>query len=104
MVGRKKEVSELLNLYDGNRAELVAVYGRRRVGKTFLIDETFRGRITLRHAGLSPIEMANQPGSRPLNKQLRAFYYSLLTQGMEKEHCPKDWLEAFLCLRCSFRR
>ena len=98
MVGRKKEVSELLNLYDGNRAELVAVYGRRRVGKTFLIDETFRGRITFRHAGLSPIEMANQPGSRPLNKQLRAFYYSLLTQGMEKEHCPKDWLEAFFML------
>ena len=40
MIGREKEVKELNKLYDRSRAELVAVYGRRRVGKTFLIDET----------------------------------------------------------------
>ena len=37
MVGRIKEVAELLELYAGDKAELVAVYGRRRVGKTYLI-------------------------------------------------------------------
>ena len=41
-VGREKEQTELLRRYRGNRAEFIAVYGRRRVGKTFLIDETFR--------------------------------------------------------------
>jgi AAA+ ATPase superfamily predicted ATPase len=34
MVGRTKEIKELNNLYDSHRAELVAVYGRRRIGKT----------------------------------------------------------------------
>lgn len=32
------------------------IYGRRRVGKTFLMDESLDGEITFRHAGLSPVE------------------------------------------------
>ncbi|MBP5622313.1 MAG: ATP-binding protein [Thermoguttaceae bacterium] len=50
MIGREQEVGELNRLYAGNKAELVAIYGRRRVGKTFLVDETFADRITFRHA------------------------------------------------------
>ena len=98
MIGREKEVAELLELYENNKAELVAVYGRRRVGKTFLVDETFRNKITFRHAGLSPIESNESNNSQPLKKQLEAFYYSLITHGMKKDHCPKDWLEAFFML------
>ena len=56
MIGRKQEVKELNRLYNRNRAELVAIYGRRRVGKTYLVDETFEGKITFRHAGLSPAD------------------------------------------------
>ena len=51
MIGRKQEADELRRLYERNRAELVAVYGRRRVGKTFLVDEVFAGKFTFRHAG-----------------------------------------------------
>lgn len=98
MVGREKEVSELLERYDCNEAQFVAVYGRRRVGKTYLIDETFKGRITFRHAGISPIELGDEPKGRPVKKQLQAFYYSLISQGMKKDHCPSDWLEAFFML------
>ena len=98
MIGRDKEVAELLDLYESDKAELVAVYGRRRVGKTYLIDETFKDRITFRHAGLSPVESNEQYKGQPLKKQLEAFYYSLVTQGMKKDHCPKDWLEAFFML------
>ena len=60
MIGRKKETEKLTELYNRNKAELVAIYGRRRVGKTYLVDETFKGRITFRHAGLSPIEVSEQ--------------------------------------------
>ncbi|MCR5721291.1 MAG: hypothetical protein K6G72_02950, partial [Lachnospiraceae bacterium] len=81
MVGREKEVSELLERYDCNEAQFVAVYGRRRVGKTYLIDETFKGRITFRHAGISPIESGDEPKGSPVKKQLQAFYYSLISQG-----------------------
>ena len=56
MIGRKQEVKELNRLYNRNKAELVAIYGRRRVGKTYLVDETFEGKITFRHAGLSPAD------------------------------------------------
>ena len=41
MVGRTKEIKELNRLYESDESEFVAVYGRRRVGKTYLIRETF---------------------------------------------------------------
>jgi len=56
IIGREREIRELRHLYDSNKAEFVAIYGRRRVGKTFLVDETLKGKITFRHAGLSPVE------------------------------------------------
>ena len=41
MIGRKKQIEELENLYNSKKSELIAVYGRRRVGKTYLtIDKT----------------------------------------------------------------
>ena len=46
IVGRKQEIEELERLYGSNRAEFVAIYGRRRVGKTFLIKQTFKDRFT----------------------------------------------------------
>ena len=46
IVGREAETEELLDLYNNGRAEFVAVYGRRRVGKTFLVDEVLKGKIT----------------------------------------------------------
>ena len=98
MTGRDKEVAELLGLYDKDSAEPVAIYGRRRVGKTYLVDETFKDKITFRHAGLSPVEIKEQVRPQPLKDQLQAFYYSLLSQGMKRDHCPKDWLEAFFML------
>ena len=56
MIGREREKKKLLERYERKKAEFVAVYGRRRVGKTFLIDETFEGKFTFKHAGLSPVE------------------------------------------------
>lgn len=95
MIGRKKEINELNRLYSSGKAELVAIYGRRRIGKTYLVDETFKGRITFRHAGLSPID-ENRKGQ--LKAQLEHFYYSLLLQGMKKSKKPSNWLEAFYML------
>ena len=97
MVGRKKEIQELNDLYESGMAEFVAIYGRRRVGKTYLVDQTFEGRITFRHTGLSPIE--NKKADEGLLKaQLRSFQESMLRQGMEADHCPKDWMDAFFML------
>ena len=51
IVGREAETEELLDLYHNGRAEFVAVYGRRRVGKTFLIDEFFHAKYDFSYVG-----------------------------------------------------
>ncbi|MBQ9042724.1 MAG: hypothetical protein IJ111_07910 [Eggerthellaceae bacterium] len=95
MIGRERETHELERLYDSGRAELVAVYGRRRVGKTYLVDETFSSRITFRHAGLSP---ADEQSGGLLRAQLEHFRNSLELQGMGECETPKSWLDAFFLL------
>ena len=95
MVGRERERKELLRRYERNKPEFIAVYGRRRVGKTFLIDNTFDKKITFRHAGLSPID---DQKAGEMNRQLEQFYYTLQRYHAEADHQPKDWLEAFFML------
>ena len=96
MIGRKVEKELLNKLYYSDKSQFVAVYGRRRVGKTFLINEVFKDRITFKHSGLSPIE--NHGKMSLLELQLKHFYNSLLLAGMKKSSCPKDWMDAFLML------
>lgn len=96
IIGRSKEIEELKMLYNSNKSEFIVVYGRRRVGKTYLIDEVFRNKITFRHAGLSPVDKENNKNN--LKQQLKHFYYSLQLHGMKKSHCPTSWLEAFFML------
>lgn len=93
IIGRKTEIAELERLYRSDRAEFVAVYGRRRVGKTFLIKQLFKGRITFQHTGVSPVD---QNGDKNRMKtQLESFYFSMLNHGLEGFKKPKSWLEAF---------
>ena len=96
VIGRKTEIQELEELYRSDRPEFVAIYGRRRVGKTFLVKQALKGRITFQHTGVSPV---NQEGERGRMKiQLESFYYSLLSQGLEGYKTPKSWMEAFFLL------
>ena len=101
IVGREKEIRKLNELYDSGNAELVAVYGRRRVGKTFLIDEVFADRLAFRHAGLSPLDDRYQSASgrkSRMKDQLKHFHRSLTMQGMKVGKRPESWLDAFYLL------
>ena len=95
MIGRNKEQKELLRLYHRNQPDFVAVYGRRRVGKTYLIDQTFKGKLTFRHAGLSPLE---ENSDNHLRAQLIQFQVSLQRNGMQDPKIPENWQEAFFML------
>ena len=95
IIGRKKEIAELKRYYESSRAEFVAVYGRRRVGKTFLIDEVFHDDMVFHHTGLSPYDRRRKI---TLKDQLQNFYFSLLSHGMEDIAQPKSWMEAFFLL------
>lgn len=96
IIGRKQEIAELNSLYNSGKAEFVAIYGRRRIGKTYLVDESMKGRISFRHAGLSPVDEAGRKNQT--KDQLRQFYFSLQIFGMKKSKCPSTWFEAFFML------
>ena len=51
IIGRKKEIEELKSLESSNKSELVVLYGRRRVGKTFLVDEFMQTALYQAHVG-----------------------------------------------------
>ena len=42
LIARDRECSMLRDCMESDRSEFVIVYGRRRVGKTFLIDQYFK--------------------------------------------------------------
>lgn len=96
IIGRKSEIIELERHYQSDRSEFIAVYGRRRVGKTFLIKQTFKGRITFQHTGVSPVDQEDEKNR--MRTQLESFYYSLLNHGLEGYKKPKTWMEAFFQL------
>ena len=90
MIGRKKEIQLFQDLIKKDESSFVAIYGRRRVGKTYLVRESFNNRFTFSHAGLAD---ANK------SEQLQAFGVSLVEAGMELKSEPKNWIEAFALLR-----
>mgnify|MGYP004443046283 CR=1 FL=1 len=96
IIGRKQEANELLRIYNRKEANLVAVYGRRRVGKTFLVRELFKDKFAFYHTGLSPIE---HKGKNLLDAQLKEFASTLQVSGFHTSNVPKSWSEAFLYLR-----
>ena len=53
LIGREKEQYILRQALQADRSRFVAVYGRRRVGKTFLIRETFDYTFAFQHSGLA---------------------------------------------------
>ncbi len=89
LIGRKKEQQELMEAYKSEYSEFVAVTGRRRIGKTFLIRETFNYKFAFQHSGL-----ANQN----TRAQLKEFRQSLIKCGMKKCRIPADWSDAFFLL------
>jgi len=90
IIGRKNELKQLQELRHSAYSEFVAVYGRRRVGKTFLIREAFDYTFTFQHAGI-----ANQP----MRKQLAAWKSSLKDAGLKVKAAPKNWMDAFDMLK-----
>lgn len=89
IIGRESEKKELLNAANDEYSKFVAVYGRRRVGKTFLIRETFNYSFTFQHTGLARGKM---------KEQLLAFHASIQNASGKKFAKFKNWYEAFFTL------
>lgn len=91
LIGRQKEIDLLNRLYKSDKSEFVALYGRRRVGKTFLIKELFGDRYDFHVTGLSNVGM---------ERQLSNFFIALnrFDKTLEKEEIPNNWFDAFQLL------
>ena len=89
MVGRKEELLALERAMRSDESQFVAVYGRRRVGKTYLVREALGREFIFEHVG---------PYDGSYEEELDAFRDSLVKWGVQD--CPqiKTWKEAFLLL------
>ena len=86
IIGREREKKFLTKIYNSSKPEFLAVYGRRRVGKTFLIREFFNEKIVFQCAGLA------NAGTK---EQLKNFFQSVCRYDGSAEKAPEDWLDAF---------
>lgn len=89
MIGRKKEIEVLQEAASRDEAQFVAVYGRRRIGKTYLVREFFQNEFCFSHTGVA---------NSNTEEQLLHFRDSLVRHGYAD--CPglPSWREAFLAL------
>ena len=89
IIGRKREI-ELLNRYvESDEAEFIAVFGRRRIGKTYLVKSLFLKDFSFYMTGLANSDFKNQ-----LKNFCDAF-----SQYFSKKVKVRDWFEAFALLR-----
>ncbi len=97
IIGRNEEIRQLGKLLKSSQSEFVAIYGRRRVGKSYLVEEVYRDRIVFRAVGSFIKEKDDRTYKRI---QLDHFYESLLDCGVSEETPrPSNWREAFRLLR-----
>lgn len=85
LIGRKRELQNLMAYLDSERSEFIAVYGRRRIGKTFLVRQTIASKMAFHLTGMENVG---------LEEQLMNFYLSLRKVYPEAQK-SSSWLEAF---------
>lgn len=103
VVGREQELSTITRLYESERSEFLAIYGRRRVGKSFLIEEALEDKMSFMAVGLYLKTDKNNPEKLESyrQQQLKHFYTSLIEYGLPKDEnqAPSSWLEALGLLK-----
>jgi len=95
IIGRKAEIKRLTVAVNSPRSEFIALYGRRRVGKTFLINQMFRNQFTFKMTGV--IEGT-------LKDQFIAFADAMSDYGYNIPEMPKDWMSAFIMLKNALKQ
>ncbi len=88
IVGREQEIAKLESYMASDHSEFIAIYGRRRIGKTFLVKEFLEDNITFRITGKDGVTTKDQ---------LTAFNYALFDQ-LQVTETAGDWTQAFRLL------
>jgi len=86
-VGREKEIKQLDRIKTSRKSEFVALYGRRRVGKTYLVREYFQYQFDFQLTGLAKANTRQQLTNFHVTLQRKAASYD--------NRIPDNWFEAF---------
>ena len=88
IIGRKQEIATLTTLKNSPKSEFAAVYGRRRVGKTFLIRNVFEEPFSFQLTGTANVD---------LKTQLINFHTAFVkvNPAHAPKKPPKNWFDAF---------
>lgn len=90
ILGRDFEKKRIKEIIDSNKAAFVAIYGRRRVGKTFLIKEYFNNKFTFYATGLANSNTKTQLVN----------FTVFINKSFNTSYAPaKNWLETFAILK-----
>lgn len=97
IAGRETEIAILEDLLKKQRPEFLAVYGRRRIGKTFLVREVYKKHIAFECSGLHQKDFV---------QQLENFWLTLQEYDSDAKSSlpPKTWLQAFAHLKSYLNR
>ena len=90
IVGRKKEIELLQRIFESEEPEFVALYGRRRVGKTFLIKQFFKNKFTFYFSGSE---------NSTMKMQLENFKNAFQNYFKIEIPVPENWTAAFEMLK-----
>ena len=86
IIGRTNEIETLEYCYNSTKSEFVAVYGRRRIGKTFLVRELFQDRIMFYTSGILDEGIESQ--LYQWNREIAGFNYDEIKDA-------DNWFDAF---------
>ena len=89
--GRDQEIKTLKRLLNSTKAEFLAIYGRRRVGKTYLIHEFFKDK------GAYFCVTGSLNSTKRL--QIKQFHRELQAKFHLSEKAPTDWDDALYALK-----
>ena len=95
IIGRDAEIEKLGALAQSPRSEFLALFGRRRVGKTFLVNQVFKNQFAFKMTGV--IEGT-------LSDQFTAFADAMEEFGYDMPERPKDWMSAFVMLKNALKK
>lgn len=90
IAGRSQEISILQSLLQKDSPEFLAIYGRRRIGKTYLVRQVYGANIVFECSGLHQKEFS---------QQLENFWLTLTEVDKKPKPMPKTWLQAFTQLK-----
>ena len=91
IIGRKREIELIENCIHSNKPEFIAIYGRRRIGKTYLVKQLLGEKFSFYMTGVYQCSK---------NEMIAYFSEQLALYSGKKQTRPKNLVRGFLATAC----